>query len=337
MRNGLLAGGNWIRDHVKMIDTWPSQDGLANIVAHTASNGGGPYNLLKDLAKLGAPFPLQGLGLVGDDADGQIILSDCAENGISTRLLKALPDARTSTTDVMTVRDTARRTFFHDRGANAQLGPEHFDFASTDARVFYLGYLLLLDRLDAAGTGGEPAALDVLRRATAAGLLTAVDCVSAAQGMFKATVVPVLPQVDVLFVNDYEAEQITGLSLGRAGALDRRAVEQAARTLVGHGVRQWTILHFPEGVCACSRDGRIVWQPSVRVPSSMIAGQVGAGDALAAGVLYGVHEQWTMERSLELGVCSAAVSLLHATSSESLRPAAQCLEFGRSQGFLAAP
>ena len=38
-RNGLLAGGNWIVDSVKMIDTWPQQDALANI--HATSKGTG--------------------------------------------------------------------------------------------------------------------------------------------------------------------------------------------------------------------------------------------------------------------------------------------------------
>lgn len=335
MRSGILAGGNWIRDHVKTVDGWPSQDGLANILGHTVANGGGPYNLLKDLSRLKAPFPLEGLGLVGDDADGRAILEDCAACGIGATQIRAVPGLRTSTTDVMTVRGTPRRTFFHDRGANAHLGPEHFDFSSTRARFFYLGYLLLLDRLDAPGEGGGPAALEVLRRAGEAGLVTAVDCVSAASGRFRATVGPVLPQIDVLFVNDYEAEQITGLSVGRGESLNPRAVEAAARALVGFGVRRWTILHFPEGVCACSKDGPVVWQPSVRVPPSSIVGPVGAGDALAAGVLYGLHEEWTIERSLELGVCSAATSLLHEASSESIRPAQECLDFGRGLGFLA--
>ena len=64
MRTGILAGGNWIVDHVKMINTWPAQDSLATIEAESASNGGAPYNVLKDLARLGAPFPLSAVGLV---------------------------------------------------------------------------------------------------------------------------------------------------------------------------------------------------------------------------------------------------------------------------------
>jgi sugar/nucleoside kinase (ribokinase family) len=187
MRSGILAAGNWIRDHVKTVDTWPVQDGLANIIGRVDGNGGGPYNVLKDLSLLRAPFPLAGIGLVGDDADGRAILADCTESGIDSSLLRTVEGLHTSYTDVMAVRGGARRTFFHDRGANAQLGPEHFDFTGTQARIFYLGYLMLLDRLDAAGADGTPAALGVLRRASAAGLLTALDCVSAPGEHFRST------------------------------------------------------------------------------------------------------------------------------------------------------
>jgi sugar/nucleoside kinase (ribokinase family) len=337
MSTGVLAAGNWIRDHVKTVDRWPDQDGLSMILEHADANGGGPYNVLKDLSGLGAPFPLLGMGLVGDDDDGRAILADCAACGIDASRLRRDPVSRTSYTDVMTVRSTARRTFFHDRGANARLGPEHLDFAGTQARIFYLGYLLLLDRLDAPGPGGRPAAYGVLKAARDAGLLTAVDCVSSSSERFRSVVLPSLPEIDVFFVNDFEAEQITGLSLGRGPSLNRRAVEAAARALAGFGVRQWTILHFPEGACACSSAGEVVWQPSVLVPPGLIAGPVGAGDALAAGVLLGVHEHWPMGRALELGACTAAVSLLHPTSSGSIRPAAECLAFGRQHGFVAPP
>ena len=57
MRSGIIAGGNWIVDHVKLIDTWPPQDALATILSQSWGNGGSPYNVLKNLARLGASFP----------------------------------------------------------------------------------------------------------------------------------------------------------------------------------------------------------------------------------------------------------------------------------------
>ncbi|HKQ40778.1 MAG TPA: carbohydrate kinase family protein, partial [Verrucomicrobiae bacterium] len=52
-RRGLLAGGNWIIDQVKLIDVFPKLEQLANIRNQTQGTGGAPYNVLLDLAKLG--------------------------------------------------------------------------------------------------------------------------------------------------------------------------------------------------------------------------------------------------------------------------------------------
>lgn len=336
-RHGLLAGGNWIVDHVKLIDAWPPQESLAHVLAQTPANGGSPYNLLKDLARLRAPFPLEAVGLLGDDELGRFIRADCAAHGIDPRQLHTTRDAATSYTDVMTVRSDGRRTFFHQPGANALLNPSHFDFTSTRAKIFHLGYLLLLDQLDAPGPDGRPRAAEVFQRARAAGLLTSLDCVSENSDRFAQVVAPVLPQVDLLFANDFEAEKLTGLSLGRGATLRRAEVERATRALLTLGVRRWAIVHFPEGVCACSIDGECLWQPSVALPPARIVGTVGAGDALAAGVLYGVHEAWPMARCLALGVAAAAACLEHATCSESIRPADACLALAASLGHRAAP
>jgi hypothetical protein len=63
-RTGILAAGNFIVDHVKIIDHYPQQDMLANILGESQSNGGGPYNVLKDLAQ---PGMCRGALKVADD------------------------------------------------------------------------------------------------------------------------------------------------------------------------------------------------------------------------------------------------------------------------------
>jgi sugar/nucleoside kinase (ribokinase family) len=100
-RNGVLAGGNWIVDRPKIIDVYPAQDALANILQETSGNGGSPYNLLLDLARLEAPFPLEAVGLVGEDEAGEFIRADCRAHGIDTRQLHACRDAPTSYTDAV--------------------------------------------------------------------------------------------------------------------------------------------------------------------------------------------------------------------------------------------
>lgn len=332
MRTGLLAGGNWIVDHIKLIDTWPAQDALASIRRQSSSNGGSPYNILVDLAQLGAAFPLSAVGLVGDDADGRGIREDCVARGIDVTQLRTTTAAPTSYTDVMTVEATGRRTFFHQRGANARLDVEHFDFRTTKARFFHLGYLLLLDRLDEV-VGTETRACEVLRRAKAAGLMTSIDCVSEDGQRFASRVLPALPLVDVFFVNDFEAERLTGVLLRVDGVIQRAKVEAAADRLLSAGVQGWVILHFPEAVYARGAAGEGLWQPALRVPAEKIVGAVGAGDALAAGVLYGLHEGWPMEAVLKLGVAVAAASLSDPSCSRGVRPVRECLALVDAYGF----
>lgn len=332
-RTGIIAGGNWVVDHVKVIDAWPEQETLATVIDEAWGNGGGPYNVLKNLARLGATFPLEAIGRVGDDAEGRRIREDCAAHRIDAAQLRTTAEAPTSYTDVMTVAGTRRRTFFHQRGANARLTAEDFDFSRTNAKWFYLGYLLLLDRLDERDGRGVPRAVDVFRRARAAGLKTALDCVSGAAEGFRKVVAPVLPEVDVLFANDEEAEKLTDCALGRGAGVEKTAVERAARAALGRGVREWVVIHFPEGAGACSAAGECVWQPAVNMPVAEIGGTAGAGDALAAGVLLGLHEGWPMARALELGVCAAAASLRHPTCSEAVERMEACLELGKRHGF----
>jgi sugar/nucleoside kinase (ribokinase family) len=86
-RRGLLAGGNWIIDQVKMIDVYPQPEQLSNIRSQSQGTGGAPYNVLIDLAKSGAPFPLLAAGLVGEDSLGEQILEDCRQHHIDVRYL----------------------------------------------------------------------------------------------------------------------------------------------------------------------------------------------------------------------------------------------------------
>ncbi len=336
IRSGVTAGGNWIVDRVKFIDAWPPEDSLANIRSERTGNGGAPYNVLKDLSRLGATFPLEAIGLIGEDADGDFILADCRRCAINTSQLRRTPEAATSYTDVMTVRATGRRTFFHQRGANALLRPEHFDFSATRSKLFHFGYVLLLDELDAL-EGGQPRSAEVFRRASRAGMRTSLDCVSEHSDRFRSIVGPLLPEVDVFFANDTEAERLTGVELRPAGAVAAERVERAAREILGLGVRQWVILHFPEAAFALSAAGEGIWQASLRVPQGAIAGAAGAGDAFASGVLYGQHLDWPIRDALRFAVCVAASSLSDATCSEGIRSAADCRQLAERWGFRPLP
>ena len=320
-RRGVLAGGNFIVDHVKIIDAWPEQDTLASILSQSSSNGGGPYNVLKDLAVLDPGLPLAAMCLLGDDASGRWILDDCAASGIDTTGIRITKAAATSYTDAMTVRDTGRRTFFHQRGANALLDVGHFDFSASTARIFHLGYLLLLDRLDVLHPDQTTGASRVLAQAREAGLITSVDCVSVPHPDFRPLALAALREADVFFVNEFEAGQVLGAEIHH----DQDSLRDAALAMAALGGRARVVLHSPHGAVSASREGTATMQGSVQLPPSDIAGATGAGDAFAAGYLLGLHHDLPEPERLALAVSAGAVSLTDPTPSGGIKSAPECL------------
>jgi sugar/nucleoside kinase (ribokinase family) len=330
---GLLAGGNWIIDQVKMIDVYPQPEQLANIRGQSEGTGGAPFNVLVDLAKSGAPFPLFGAGLVGMDAIGKQILDTCRAHKIDTRFIATTDKAPTSYTDVMTEQGTGRRTFFHARGANALWRGDGLDFQKIKPRIFHLGYLLLLDALDQPDPKFGTRATRLLAQARDAGVKTSVDVVSEDSDRFAAIVNPALKQVDYCILNEIEAGKTTGFRIRRDSALDTVALRHAAGALLQQGVRELVVIHFPEGAFARTRTGEDFWQSSLRLPPTFIAGTAGAGDAFCAGVLLGLHQGWDIPRCLRTGVCLAAASLSDATCTNGVRGLAVSMALGRKFGF----
>src|SRR6266478_5949710 len=336
-RRGLLAGGNWIIDQVKLIDVYPQREQLANIRSQTRQGtGGAPYNVVIDLARIGAGFPLMGAGLVGKDALGDAILKDCRQHRIDTQFLRATAEADTSYTDVMTEQTDGRRTFFHYRGANALWRGEDLNFARTKAAIFHLGYLLLLDALDEPDAKFGTKAARLLAAAQAAGLKTSVDVVSEDSDRFAKIVNPALRYVDYCIINEIEAGKTAGFKIRLMdGRLDTVALRHAAGALLQQGVRDLVIIHFPEGAFARTRHGGDIWQSSLKLPEKFVAGTAGAGDAFCAGVLMGLHEGWELGRCLQTGVCVAAASLADATCTTGVKSLNACLALGKKYGYRA--
>ncbi len=333
-RAGLLAGGNWIIDLVKIIDVYPQPEQLANIKRQSEGTGGAPFNVLMALAKSGAPFPLHAAGLVGDDALGQRIWQTCQDHKIDLKHLGRTQQAPTSHTNVMTEETSGRRTFFHARGANVLWRGEGLDFTRHKCRIFHLGYILLLDELDKPDAKYGTKAARLLAQAQAAGVKTSLDVVSEDSDRYARLVTPALRHVDYCILNEFEAGRTTGFKCRDGqGRLDTVSLRHAAGALLQKGVRELVVIHFPEGAFARTRKGEDVWQPSLKVPAKHIAGTAGAGDAFCAGVLLGLHEGWELERSLRAGVCIAAASLADATCTAGIKSLQHSLGLAKKYGF----
>lgn len=333
-RSGVLAGGNWIVDQVKIVDTYPAQDQLANIFSQSQGTGGSPFNILIDLAKLGAEFSLHACGMIGDDAPGEWIIEQCHQNGIRHDLISKEPNISTSYTDVMTVQATGRRTFFHQRGANAKWDGSELNFSQSNAKIFHLGYLLLLDEMDKQDPDFGTKGAKLLSRAQESGLKTSIDVVSEDSDRFASVVKPALKYSNYAILNEIESGKTTGESIRRSdNSLDKDALVRAVDAMFEAGVKDLIVIHFPEGSYAKAASGEAYWQTSLKLPEDYIKGGAGAGDAFCAGTLFGIHQDFSVAESLKLGVGAAATCLSDPTCTGGVASISKIKELESSFGF----
>lgn len=327
-RRGIFAAGNWVVDRIKTVDRYPAPGMLATVLEERTALGGGPHNVLMNLAVLDPGLPLYAGGILGDDADAGRILEALAGCRIDTSALERRDGCLTSVTDVMTERETGIRTFFHRRGANAAFGVPELTGARNPARIAHLAYLLILDSLDAPDPEYGVAAARALAELGRRGCKTSVDLVSEEGDRFEHVVRPVLPYTDYLIVNEIEAGRTAGIPLrGESGRLEREALPAVAETIFGLGLRECCVIHYPEGSFAMDRRGESWSVPAFDLEPAEIVGTVGAGDAFCAGMLYGFHEGWTPDQAMELASAMAAVSLSSPDSVGAARPLPAILRY----------
>ena len=329
---GVVCAGSIVVDVGKIIESYPPLDHITTIEAVSLSTGGPGLNMAVNLRALGASFPLAMLGAVGDDQHGAFVLAECARLGIDTAGVMTLPGVATSFTDAMVERVGGRRTFFHHIGANGR-----FDGAAAPlpaARILHIGAPGLHPLMDAPTADGNGWSA-LLRQARSAGMHTNMELVSLAPDLLVEVARPCLPHLSSIVVNELEAGALTGIDApvpGPDGPVDWDALAAMARGLVERGVGL-AVVHFPAGSVAAAPDGRVIRQGSVRLPRAEVRSTTGAGDAFAAGVLFGLHEGWPVEECLRLGAAAAAACVQGPNTSDGIRPAADCLGAGERWGY----
>ncbi len=331
MRSGIVLGGTVVLDIVHMVERWPDEDQIAFVRESIEAPGGPPHNAAAGLVKLGADFPVTMMGAIGDDAKGETFVRIAKSYGLDTTHLIRVGGVNTDYTQVMTSLATGRRTFFVHPGCNATLEVEQLLPPDDAAKIYYLGSPGISSSLDAVDGWRE-----ILKAVRLRGFKTAMELCPVPPALQRAQTLPCLPLLDYFVINDSEAEILTGLPATRNGKLDVDAAIDAAQNLLQRGVNELAVIHHPHGAVAVTRKGDTAHAPSVKVPKSDIIGSVGAGDAFYAGMLFGIHENWPLEKSLALANAAAATSLHSATTSASIRSWQACLAYADACGLRTA-
>lgn len=319
-RRGIIAIGNLLVDQSLRCTEYPKESMLTQITSREKSCGGGCTNVLFNLAKLDPTLPLSLCGVIGRDEFGEFILEEAAHHHVdSTRVWISAQDA-TSFTYVMVNNLNGKRTFFHHMGANHRLGANNFTQLNCTARIAHVAYLLLLPTLEQPDDTWKTTGVRALATLQEQGFSVSLDLVSVPETIrYQQWVRPVLPQVDYLIINDEEAGRLSGRN-------DDDYIA-AAHALLAMGVRQVVCIHFPQGAVAVNAQGETVSVAAYHVPQSQIVSTLGAGDAFCAGVLYGIHEAWSLEKALRLGCASAHFNLFSVSATKSARPVNELHDF----------
>lgn len=323
-KNGIAVAGTTLVDIVKMVDDYPALGMSTGIGDISYAVGGCVPNVGIDLAIMDPTLPVMAYGAVGEDDNGAFVRRKLAEHGIDVGGLQTCREEPTGFTDVMTIAATGERTFFTKAGANAAFMPDETFAKSLHASLFHIGYILLMDALDASDTEYGTRLARLLHAVQKRGILTSIDVVSRIGENYYQKVAPALRYSDYVIVNELEACGLIGLPpRDEKGRLLLPHLEKAIDAMFACGVGRAVILHCPEVGMIRRRGAETVILPSLDLPNGFIKGSVGAGDAFCAACLYAIMQGYDDHHLLSFASAAAACNLTAADAVSGMRPSAK--------------
>jgi ribokinase len=273
-------------DHLYQVETILAE-GETPVEEYRSSPGGSAANTIYALGRLGVSTGF--IGAVGDDAHCQTLMAGLSSTGVDTSHI-ALKRSQPCGQVLALVDRHGRRALYVLPGANGRLSTDDIkmDYVNQAAYVHLSAFV-----------GEEQLRLQqelVAALAPGVRLSLAPGALYAARGWDQ--VAPLVARSHLLLVNRDEIRQLTG-----------RRLPAAARRCIGAGCQIVAVTSGDSGeVCTIYQEER-----EHRVASALAAGEVrdstGAGDAFAAGFLYGLLRGEGIEECARLGEVMAVLSL----------------------------
>ncbi len=276
-------------------------DGEAVVNEAKSSPGGSAANTIYGLAKLGVKTGFT--GVVGDDNEGKILLEDFQKAGIDTSQIRVKQQAKTGSVLCLSDR-LGRRSLYVLPGANNLLTMDDLDLTYINqAKILHLSsfaddrqFKILLGLMDKLASS--------IKVSFAPGVLHVSK-------EFKA-LTPILARTFVLFINQNEIRQLTGEDV-IAGA--ETCLKQGCHIVVvtcGKGMRLklGKDTDYRTIVATCYiREADNEYAIKSTTQNIVPIDTTGAGDAFAAGFLYGLLNGKGLEECGRLGDIVAQFSI----------------------------
>jgi len=267
-------------------------DGEAPVAEFRLSPGGSAANTIYSLAKLGVGTGF--IGAVGDDEEGKMLLKDLETVGVDTGQIK-VKKAKTGSTLCLSDRQ-GRRALYVLPGANSLLASEDIDLA-------YINQAKMLHLSSFADEGQLEVQKELIKKMPQSVKVSfAPGSIYAAKGL--EVIAPIIERAHILFLNRKEAEELTGEDFQRGA---QKFLEQGCQIVaitLGEGIGKGNTI----ATCyLIGEQGEYIIQAK-RARKEPEGDTTGAGDAFAAGFLYGFLHGKGLEECGYLGGLVARLS-----------------------------
>lgn len=245
--------------------------------------GGCAANTACVLAKLGVATRF--VGLAGRDTFGDMVVADMLAAGVDMSAL-ARDSATPTAAVVVQVDSRGERSFLYREGGNERFTVDHVPMSALEGvRFLHVGGAMKLYALDL---------VDLLRRARATNCHTSLDTDWDTRASWRGRLESALPYLDYLLTNETEGAKLTG----------KRDPWEIGRALLAAGPRAVVVKRGAQGALLMTLETQKQYSPySVYVRDTTCA-----GDAFAAGFLYGLHAGWETDRVLRFANAVGALT-----------------------------
>ena len=285
--SGVVCCGNIVRDIAVGPVTEPRWDRSTWVDFISEGIGGNGANTAYTLAKLGIPVRL--IGSLGADDAGNIVLATLQSTGVDTSFVERsnLP----TPTTIALVNSNGARALLHRLGASREAFKNPIEFTNdliAGCTWFHLGNVFALPLL-------RPRAADLVERARASGLAVSIDTGWDTQGEWMRILEPCLQHTDLLFVNEDEARELTGIN----------DPSEAAAALLRQGV-QTVVVKLGAAGCVIHSNTTTITSPAFPVEA---IDTTGAGDCFAGGFLAALQRGFSYEQAARFANAIGALNV----------------------------
>lgn len=273
----IVGFGSILVDDLAVIPHFPCEDTKVEILKGQKQLGGPVPTALKTLSQLGLRTSF--IGKVGDDENGQYIKDTLFTSDVAIKNIVTEPKSKSGYAQVWIDSNSNSRTIAYSSGSLSPISSEEYNFNNFPAAKF-----LHID-----GRNHE-CAIDLIKYFKANGSYISIDT-----GSFREKTLKLLNHTDIIIMPKMFAKEMYGDdSLQGLLLKTNKKYPHALLTIITDG---------KNGSAAIFKDKLFV-QESFDVD---VVDTTGAGDVHAAGILFGLCNNWKIETILEFAAATAAI------------------------------